>query len=460
MLGAALRFWGVGEQSYWLDEAYTVRAVDRGFGDMLAEVPETESTPPLYYVLAWFWSQVSGVGEGGLRALSAVIGTATVPVAFLAGRRLFSERAGLFAALLVAVNPYLVWFSQEARAYALLVLLATLSVWLLARALDDPAPRRTLAWAVVAALAIATHYFAGFLVAGEAAWLLWRVRSRAAGPAVAVVAVVVAALAPLALHQRGTGHLDFIGVQSLPSRITDIPKKFVTGELGTPTPLIGVLAALAAAVAIGWLVVRGGDGDRRSAVFVTVLAAAVVVPPVVLAVVGPDYVLIRNLIPVIALAALVIGAGCAVAGRAGLALAGVIAVVAVTVNVQVTKDDELQRDDWRAAAERLGPPAQGPRAVVVTPDLQAPALEHYAGKLERVGATGTTVSEIAVVSYERPPRHTPSPPPPGFREVDRERSESFQLIRYRADAPAVVSYGALAAARVGPKGPAVLLQRP
>jgi uncharacterized membrane protein len=459
VLAAVLRFWGIGDQSYWLDEAYTVQVIDRGFGDMLAEVPHTESTPPLYYILAWLWSQVFGVGEAGLRSLSAVLGIATVPAAYLAGRQVFSERAGLIAALLVAVNPYLVWFSQEARAYALFVLLATLSVWLLARAVDQPTTRRTLSWAAIAALAICTHYFAGFLVLGEMAWLIWRVRSRAAAIAAGLVVLVVAALAPLPLHQRTTGHLDFIDVQSLPSRISDLPKKFVSGELGTPTPVIGALAALAAAVAIAWLVLRGDRDDRRGALLVGGLAAAVVGLPVLLAALGPDYALTRNLIVVIVLGALAVGAGCAVAGRAGIALAAVIALVAVVVNVQVTRDDELQRDDWRAAAERLGP-ATGPRAVVITPDLQAPGLEHYAGDMDRVEAAGATVSEVAVIAYARPANYTPPPPPPGFRPVDRAKSPSWDLIRYRADAATPVTYQALAAARLGPKGPAILVQAP
>ena len=83
----------------------------------------SESAPPLYYALAWVWTQVTGTGEFGLRSLSALAGVATVPVAYLLGAELRGRRAGLMAAALVAVNPMLLWYSQEARAYALLVLL-------------------------------------------------------------------------------------------------------------------------------------------------------------------------------------------------------------------------------------------------------------------------------------------------------------------------------------------------
>ena len=83
-LGAALRFWELGSQSFWFDESYTVDLVGRGFLDMLAAIPDTESTPPLFYVLAWPWAQLFGDSEAGLRSLSAVIGTAAVPVAWRA----------------------------------------------------------------------------------------------------------------------------------------------------------------------------------------------------------------------------------------------------------------------------------------------------------------------------------------------------------------------------------------
>src|SRR4051812_3497542 len=59
-LAAALRFWHIGSQSYWYDESYTVDLVGRGFGDMISTIPRTESTPPLYYVLAWVWAKLFG----------------------------------------------------------------------------------------------------------------------------------------------------------------------------------------------------------------------------------------------------------------------------------------------------------------------------------------------------------------------------------------------------------------
>ena len=140
-LGAALRFATLDTQSFWLDELVTVSLLDRDFADMLEGVRGTEATPYLYYVLAWPWAQVFGLGEVGLRSLSAVVGTLAVPVSYAAGAALCSRRVGVVVAALVAVHPFLVWYAQEARSYSLLVLLGACVVLFLGRALRAPLVR-------------------------------------------------------------------------------------------------------------------------------------------------------------------------------------------------------------------------------------------------------------------------------------------------------------------------------
>jgi Dolichyl-phosphate-mannose-protein mannosyltransferase len=69
-------------------------------GGMLRAIPQVEATPPLYYVVAWVWARVFGLDEPGIRSLSALAGTATVPVVYLAARELATRRIGLVAAAL------------------------------------------------------------------------------------------------------------------------------------------------------------------------------------------------------------------------------------------------------------------------------------------------------------------------------------------------------------------------
>jgi mannosyltransferase len=429
VVAAAARFTRIGHQSFWLDESYTVDLVQRSFGDMLDGIARTESTPPLYYALAWVWAKLFGHGEAGLRSLSALIGTLAVPVAWRAARELFSARAGLIAAALVAVNPFFVWYSQEARSYSLLVLAAALSLLYLVRAIRNPTPRALGLWAIAAALALLSHYFAAFLLVPEAIWLLWSFRSRAAWLAVAVPSVVGLALLPLAVHQRDLGHTSFIANQSLSSRLPQLPKKLVTGELGTPTPLIGPLAGLIAVAAIAYAVYR----FRTPAAMMLGLALAAGVIPLVLALLGADYLLPRNVIALYVPLALVVAAGLAAAGRVGVAGAAVICAVALVVNAEVATDTKLQRDDWRGAAKALGPPPPGAsRAVVVKPDYETKPLRLYAPALAPLPAQGADVTDVVTIDNGRPPRAQPGPP--GFTEIARTTTPSYVLVRYRSPA--------------------------
>jgi predicted membrane-bound mannosyltransferase len=468
-LAAALRFTRIGHQSFWLDESYTVDLVNRPFGDMLSGVAHTESTPPLYYVLAWLWAKLFGTTEAGLRSLSALFGTIAVPVAWRAAREWFRRpAAGLIAATLVAVNPFFVWYSQEARSYSLLILTAVLTILTLGRALNDRTPRAYAAWAAAAAAALLTHYFAAFLVAPEAIWLLWATRhgtgraaagdhargagraavgdpARGAAPpaagrdrrawlAAAAPAAVALALAPLAIGQRDLGHTSFIAGLSLRSRVTDLPKKLVTGELGTPTPLIGPIAGLIAAAAIAYAIHR----FRTPALTLVALAAAAALIPVALALLGADYLLPRNVIAAYVPLTLVAAAGLAAAPpKLGVAGAAVIAAVAIVVNAEVATDAKLQRDDWRGAANQLT--AAGPgTAILVSPDYQGKPLRLYAMNLQSVPAAGTHITQLDAIAIGRPP-HTIPPPPPGFTEQSSVTTPSYVEIRYRAPAASTVT---------------------
>ena len=95
LLAALLRFYRIGHQGFWFDEGNTALLVHFSPGKMLGLIPQTESTPPLYYCVAWVWARLFGYGETGLRSLSAVCGVLVVPVAYGAGSKLISRRAGV-----------------------------------------------------------------------------------------------------------------------------------------------------------------------------------------------------------------------------------------------------------------------------------------------------------------------------------------------------------------------------
>src|SRR5205807_2238531 len=113
IMAALLRFWRLGHQGFWFDEANTALLVHFSPGKMLGLLPQRESTPPLYYCVAWAWSRLLGRDELGLRSLSATAGVLTVPAIYVAGAKLCSARVGTVVAALTAFSPLLIWYSQE-----------------------------------------------------------------------------------------------------------------------------------------------------------------------------------------------------------------------------------------------------------------------------------------------------------------------------------------------------------
>jgi mannosyltransferase len=459
--GAALRVATLGTQSLWFDEAVTARLVRMDLPGLLSAIPDSESSPPLYYVLAWLWSQLLGTGEIALRSLPALLGIATIPVVWALGRRLGGDRAGIAAAALVAVNPMLVWFSQEARVYALLALLGALSALLWLRALEAPRTARLAGWGAVAALALATHYFAIFLVGPQALWLALRAPTlRARVAALALPVAAAAALAPLAFGQRSNDSAAFIGESGLARRLAQVPKQFLVGYDAPLETLLAIVSALALlAGAAGLLRVLAGRAGvpgraRADALRLSAVTAAALVVPILLALAGEDHVVTRNVLAALPLAAALVGAGIAAAAAVApwptaAAFAAVCGLALVAV-VGVAADPALQRDDWRGAARALGT-ADGARVIVTSPGALVP-LSYYLPGLRPLGAAPATAAEVDYVALAlrrgaargSPPRPPHSPlPGPGFAVAGRTEAATFTVVRMRAPAPQPLAPGVL-----------------
>ena len=468
LLGAALRFSTITDQSYWFDEAQAAHEVHLSFGALMSTLGSQETSPPLYFALAWLWAKVFGVGEAGLRSFSALAGTALIPITYACGRELVSRRAGLVAAALAAVNPFLIWYSQEAREYMLLGALCGASFLFFARARRHPSAANLLCWAAFSALALLTHFFAGFLIAPEAIWLLVSARSRGAGWAVAAVAVVEAALIPLAISD--TSHpIGWLTSFPLSIRIQQVPVAFGFGTLfQSPWVTHGLLgAAVLAAIVAGLLIAAGSANERRGAAVGATLAAAVLLIPLLTAILGHDYYIVRALIPAWIPLAVVIGAACTVprARPAGAALAVVLLVAFVYAGLRIDRNWQYQRPDWQGVAAALGD-TPGTRAIVAYDgSLATDPLAYYLHGVpwRQSSAMAASVSEVDVVGsvWQAPSR----PLPAGVRFLGGKSVGGYAVERFLVT-PAWHLTPAAIGARAGtllapvPPDPAVLIQRP
>lgn len=170
--GVALRF--LTRSGLWLDEALSVNIAELPLGEIAGALRQ-DGHPPLYYYLLHVWIGVVGDGDVAVRALSGAVAVASLPLAYLAGRRIGGRALGLIALGVFSLTPFLIRYGTETRMYAL-VTFGSLVAYLL---VDDIVRRGRDQWWRVAALAITvgallwTHYWAMWPTAALGVVLIW-----------------------------------------------------------------------------------------------------------------------------------------------------------------------------------------------------------------------------------------------------------------------------------------------
>jgi mannosyltransferase len=173
LLAFGLRFYRLDAQSLWNDEGTSVAVAQRDLAT-IADDAASDIHPPLYYWLLSVWVRLFGVEEGAVRSLSALLGVVLVALTYGLGRLLIGRWAGLVAALLAAIQPFQIYYSQEARMYMLLAVLTAGAMLALVRIVGRGS------WAAWGALVfletsgLYTHYsFAFVVVVLNLAYALW-----------------------------------------------------------------------------------------------------------------------------------------------------------------------------------------------------------------------------------------------------------------------------------------------
>jgi 4-amino-4-deoxy-L-arabinose transferase-like glycosyltransferase len=394
VLGLALRIVGI-DQTLYADEYFTHAIVtENGLGGVWDEVYHTSITPPLHYILAWMAVQLAGDDTILVRLPSLILGTAIIPLIFFLGRRVGGVRTGLLAAVLMALSPFAIWYSDEARAYATMMFLVALSTIALLRALDDGERRWWLIYALSACAALWTHYTSVFVILAQAAWALWVYREHRRELLVANVAVAAGYLPwlPGFLEQRQND----VGIEIISTfarmsfgRVFELPAVTLVGHpflslRDFPGERTWVLVLIVAALALPTVVYgRQALGkllpplrSRRGLVVILVLATPVGL--LLYDIAGTSLYLPRNLsasLPALTVLVSVLldRVTDAVPPRlAALATAGFVAVLAVGAFESVV-DDDLRRPAYREVAHYLDE-VVGPADPVVDTPL-TPATE-------------------------------------------------------------------------------------
>ncbi len=417
LLGLGLRLYGLDAQSLWYDEGFSVYLARMEVDEITARTA-ADIQPPLYYYLLHGWIRLFGDGERALRGLSVLFGVLTVPLVYAVAWRLFRSRlAGLLAALLVAVSPLHVWYGQEVRMYTLLTFLCLLSSYLLLLAVEaGRIGSIAILWAaytLVNVTALYTHYFAFFVLAFQALYVLivWlasggrRLYLFLGGLASGVVTLLLYLPWLPELVTRFRADVSYWpGQLKIHEVLVDIAISFVGGE--SVSEAVGIL--LAAGYGLVLIVCllallsqavrsRQQDVERRPYPLLFLLLYLLVPPALILALsyntpkFNARYVMVSH--PAFSL--LLAGGLAALwqrrAGSLGNVLRGALSVLALTFLLSVSvyannnayTDPAFARADFRGVAryiqEQMGPD----EAIILTSGHMFPVFDYYAPGVER-----------------------------------------------------------------------------
>jgi mannosyltransferase len=367
VLAAALALFQSGQLSLWRDEGFSVLLAREPWSEFGRVIVETQANMALYYLLLKGWL-VLGDGEAFIRSLSALAAVAAVAATYGFAARLFGRTAGLVAALLLAVNAFLVQYAQEARGYSLAVFLVALACFFFARGADGGTTRDWVLYAVAMGLAFYAHLFAGFVLLAHAVTVAFVPGAALRRAAVAVGgAGLLAAPVVLTAISADAGQIDWIDEPSLRSLY------YVVRALAGGTAVALLVYAVLGAVG---LVSAARSEARWKAVLLAGTAALPIVVPFVLSFAKP---IVVDRFSIVALPAIVtlVAVGILRLGKRPLPAVALAAVIAASTLGLWNYFAHGEKEDFRAASEHVLERAEAGDGIVFYRPTRRVPVEYY-----------------------------------------------------------------------------------
>lgn len=358
---------------YWIDEALSLGIASHPIGDIPGLLSQ-DGSPPAYYLLLGVWVQLFGVGEAHTHMLSLIFALLTVPVAFYVTRTLFGNKAGWVAALLAALCPYLTYYAQETRMYALVSLLS-LAVGASFAATFAQRRRTWLPVFVLSGvLVIYSHNWGLFLLAGGVVALGWlwqrsserRALVRDAAIGYGLIALLYLPWVPTLLSQAEHTGAPWASRPSPNSILKAL--KFVVGG-GTPL----LLLLLCAGAGIAHLVATPTRSPRaKAAAAITIMLGAGITVAYLASLASPAWAN-RYFAPFVGPMLVVSAAGLARAGRLGLVALALLVIVWFDPRINELEHKSNAHDAIALVSDRL----EDGDVVVTTHPEQGPLIHLY-----------------------------------------------------------------------------------
>ncbi|WP_157893290.1 glycosyltransferase family 39 protein [Salegentibacter sediminis] len=167
-----LRIYNINFQSYWLDELVSAYISDPN-NDLKVVFSETlKGGPPLYQLLLWSWYNLVGFTELSGRLFSAILGSLAVVAIYHLGKEIFNKKIGAISGVILALNEFAIYYSQENRAYSLLLLLSIVASIMLFKLLKSPSKKNFILYFFSVISVFYTHYFGFFVVISHGLFII------------------------------------------------------------------------------------------------------------------------------------------------------------------------------------------------------------------------------------------------------------------------------------------------
>ncbi len=165
LIAGGMRLYGLDRQSLWYDEVVEGKDFEVLLNKVLHNSEKTpDVTPPLNPFFVYIMTKSFPGSDFALRIPALIFGLISVPLLYLLGRQLFNEKVGLIASFLLAISPFHIWYSQDARMYALQWMLSLISLIYFVRALEKPDTGNLAGYFISTEAVLYTHQFGIFLV--------------------------------------------------------------------------------------------------------------------------------------------------------------------------------------------------------------------------------------------------------------------------------------------------------
>ncbi|MFN0141465.1 MAG: glycosyltransferase family 39 protein [Pyrinomonadaceae bacterium] len=386
----------------WVDEASSLYTTQNGFLSAFQNAAINEKQAPLYFWILSLWRLVND-SIFFARLLSIICSVAAIVVFARFAGRIFESRVALLASAFFALHPFLILASLEIRGYSMVILVSIILIKLFfdgfANDIENGRRSSQIAFAFMATVALYTHYYLGFLLAGCLAALIVLRKWRAALSYVLFMAMTAIAFLPLVATSARSQFLARANVYLEKISALDsmqilwhhaitflLPAELLRGDEGSTFAVFRLWVFRLALVALAVLVFKFRDNVReRTKILAVVTIVAFGFFFAVAFLVSPAYVGLRHATPLLVPCVLFVASLCSdvfVEVRESITksvifVGGLIVLASFSYSLTTLYPNTTKRGDWARVGAFLEQNESPGQPIIVFTTFDALALPYY-----------------------------------------------------------------------------------